>query len=393
MVQHSSVSAATWAVVGGRGARDAGAPLNVPPILASTFALGGERAYSRDDATPTWEAFEEVLGGLEHGQAVAFASGMASIAAIFDLLPIGAEIALANDCYQGVVGLATAGADQGRWSVRRLAADDTSGWQAMARSADLLWLESPSNPRLVVADLPAILATPRKPGAIAAVDNTLSTPLGQRPLDLGADLVVHSASKYLGGHSDLLLGVAVTSADELAQRLRRRRVLAGAIPGALEAYLALRGVRTLPLRLARATATASRLAERLLRHPDVARVRYPGLATHPGHQTARRFMHGFGAIVSFDVNGDARRAEAVCNRLEIVQHATSLGGVESTIERRAAVAGQEHLPPTLLRLSVGCEDPDDLWADLDRALAATRPRPRSQGRLEDHRPQDREQQQ
>src|SRR6266545_3145630 len=316
MVQHSSVSAATWAVVGGRGARDAGAPLNVPPILASTFALGGERAYSRDDATPTWEAFEEVLGGLEHGQAVTFASGMASIAAIFDLLPIGAEIALANDCYQGVVGLATAGADQGRWSVRRLAADDTSGWQAMARSA-----------------------------------------------------------------------------DELAQRLRRRRVLAGAIPGALEAYLALRGVRTLPLRLARATATASRLAERLLRHPDVARVRYPGLATHPGHQTARRFMHGFGAIVSFDVNGDARRAEAVCNRLEIVQHATSLGGVESTIERRAAVAGQEHLPPTLLRLSVGCEDPDDLWADLDRALAATRPRPRSQGRLEDHRPQDREQQQ
>src|SRR6266536_692711 len=260
MVQHSSVSAATWAVMGGRGARDAGAPLNVPPILASTFALGGERAYSRDDATPTWEAFEEVLGGLEHGQAVAFASGMASIAAIFDLLPVGAEIALANDCYQGVIGLATAGADQGRWSVRRLAADDTSGWQAMARSADLLWLESPSNPRLVVADL--------------------------------------------------LLGVAVSSADELAQRLRRRRVLAGAIPGALEAYLALRGVRTLPLRLARATATASRLAERLLRHPDVARVRYPGLATHPGHQTARRFMHGFGAIVSFDVNGDARRAEA-----------------------------------------------------------------------------------
>src|SRR6266508_2328203 len=204
MVQHSSVSAATWVVTGGRGARDAGAPLNVPPILASTFALGGERAYSRDDATPTWEAFEEVLGGLEHGQAVAFASGMAAIA-------------LANDCYQGVIGLATAGADQGRWSVRRLAADDTSGWQAMARSADLLWLESPSNPRLVVADLPAILATPRKPGAIAAVDNTLSTPLGQRPLDLGADLVVHSASKYLGGHSDLLLGVAVSSADELAQ--------------------------------------------------------------------------------------------------------------------------------------------------------------------------------
>jgi len=373
VVHNMAVSPETWAVIAGRGVRAAGAPLNVPPVLASTFALGGEREYSRDDATPTWEAFEDLIGGLEHGQAVSFASGMAAIAAVFDLLPAGARIVLPDDCYPGVVGLATAGTEQGRWSVIRLAVEDTDAWRKMAADADLLWLESPSNPLLAIADLPAILAVPRKPGAIAAVDNTLATPFGQRPLEFGADLVAHSATKYLGGHSDLLLGAVVTSSDSLVSRLRRRRELAGAIPGALEAYLALRGARTLPLRLARATETARRCAERLLHHPDVERVRYPGLTNDPGHVTARRFMNGFGAIVAFEVTGDARRADAVCTHLKVIRHATSLGGVETTIERRGAVAGQEHLPPSLLRLSVGCEDPSDIWADLDHALTATRP--------------------
>jgi cystathionine gamma-synthase len=373
MVHSTTVSPETWAVIAGRGVGATGAPLNVPPVLASTFALGGEREYSRDDATPTWEAFEDLVGGLEHGQAVSFASGMAAIASIFDLLPAGAEIALPDDCYPGVVGLATAGAAQDRWSVIRLPVEDTDAWRKVAADADLLWLESPSNPLLAIADLPAILAVPRKPGAIAAVDNTLATPFGQRPLKMGANLVAHSATKYLGGHSDLLLGAVVTTSDDLLPRLRKRRELAGAIPGALEAYLALRGARTLPLRLARAAETATRCALRLLRHPDVERVRYPGLTSDPGHETARRFMNGFGAIVSFEITGEARRADAVCTHLKIIRHATSLGGVETTIERRAAVAGQEHLPPTLLRLSVGCEDPDDIWADLDHALTATRP--------------------
>lgn len=366
-----NVSPETWAVLAGRGAGEAGAPLNVPPMLASTFTLGDRRAYSRDGATPTWEAFEELIGGLEHGHAVAFASGMAAIAAIFDLLRIGAEIVLPDDCYAGVVGLATVGAAQGRWSLARLAVADTAAWQQIAAKADLLWLESPSNPLLAIADLPAILAAPRKASAIAVADNTLATPLAQRPLELGSDLVVHSATKYLGGHSDLLLGAAVARTEELALRLRRRRQLAGATPGALETYLALRGARTLPLRLARATETAKQLAELLLHHPDVERVRYPGLSRDAGHETARRFMRGFGAIVTFEVTGDARRADAVCAQLELIRHATSFGGVETTIERRAAVAGQDHLPPGLLRLSVGCEHPDDIWADLDRALAAT----------------------
>jgi cystathionine gamma-synthase len=367
----ATVTRQTWAVIGGRGAAQEGAPLNVPPSLVSTFSLGGEREYSRDDGTPSWDAFEELLGGLEGGQAVAFASGMAAIASIFDLLPVGAQVVLPHDCYPGAVGLATAGAEQGRWSLTRLEVDDTPRWRTLAGRADLLWLESPSNPLLAVADLPAILAAPRKPGAVAVVDNTLATPLGQQPLTLGADVVVHSATKYLGGHSDLLLGAAVTTSDEVVIALRKRRKLAGATPGALESYLALRGARTLPLRLARASETAARLAQLLVQHDEVERVRYPGLAGDPGHETARRFMTGFGAIVSFEVVGDARRADAVCAQLEVIRHATSLGGVETTIERRAAVAGQEHVAPALLRLSVGCEDVDDLWADLDRALTRT----------------------
>ena len=167
-----------------------------------------------------------------------------------------------------------------------------------------------------------------------------------------------------------MLGAAVARDDELADRVRERRVLAGAIPGALETYLAVRGMRTLHLRVERATATAHELAVRLERHPEVSVVRYPGLPTHPTHAAARRFMRSYGAMISFDVDGDATRADAICECLRIVRHATSLGSVESTIERRAAVPGQEHLPPTLLRLSVGCENVEDLWSDLDSALEA-----------------------
>lgn len=357
-------------MIGGRGAHTPGSPLNVPPVLASNFVLGSDHAYTRDNGTPTWEAFEEVLGGLEHGIAVAFASGMAAAAAIFDLLPAGADVVLPDDCYQAVVGLAAAGQQLGRWSVTRLDPDDTKGWLRASEHADLLWLESPSNPLLDVADLPAILSHSRSAGAIAVVDNTFATPLGQQPLELGADLVLHSAAKYLGGHSDLMLGAAVARDDELARRLRERRLLAGAIPGALETYLALRGMRTLHLRLKRATATAHELATRLSGHKEVSTVRYPGLPTHPTHRTASRFMRGFGAMISFDVHRDANRADAICESLKIIRHATSLGSVETTIERRAAVPGQQHLPPTLLRLSVGCEDVEDLWSDLDSALGA-----------------------
>jgi len=357
----------SWLVSAGRG-HDINAPLNAPLVLASNFRLGGTRAYARDDGTSTWEAFEQIIGGLEGGDAVAFASGMGAIAAVFDQLKTGAIIALPEDCYQGVVGLAEAGQSKGRWVVERLAVADTPGWLRACEKADLVWLESPSNPLLVVADVQKICAGPRKSGSLLVVDNTFTTPLNQRPLALGADVSVQSVTKLIGGHSDLLAGVASTHRPVLASALRKSRELAGATPGALEMFLATRGVRTMALRLERAQCTAMTLAAWLETHPRVRTVRYPGLPSHGTHEVAKSQLRGFGTVISFDVDGSAQTADDVCAKLRVVQHATSLGGVESTIERRAAVPGQEHLPPSLLRLSVGIEHDDDLKADLDQAL-------------------------
>jgi cystathionine gamma-synthase len=245
---------------------------------------------------------------------------------------------------------------------------DTARWIEMCGLADLIWLESPSNPLLTVADLDAICAAPRKRGAILGVDNTFATPLNQRPLALGADVAMQSATKFIGGHSDLLSGVVTVRDANLLAALRQARELAGATPGTLETFLAVRGARTLALRLERAQCNAMTLAERLARHPNVTLTRYPGLASHPTHAAARRQLKGFGTIISFDVRGGTSAADALCAGLQLIQHATSLGAVESTIERRASIPGQEHLPPALLRLSVGIEAVEDLWTDLDRAL-------------------------
>ena len=357
----------SWLVSAGR-ARKAGAPLNIPPWPASNFVLGGDRAYARDDGTPGWEALEEIVGGLEGGSAIAFASGMAGIAAVFEQLPAGAKVALPDDCYQGVAGLANAGQRRGRWNVRRIVVADTAAWIQACADSDLIWLESPSNPLLVVTELEEICAAPRKQGAILGVDNTFATPLNQRPLALGADVSVQSVTKFIGGHSDLLGGVVTVRDAALLTMLRQARELAGATPGALETFLAVRGARTLAVRLDRAQRNAMILAERLSDHPYVLITRYPGLASHPTHDAARRQLKGFGTIISFDIRGDAEAADAACARLRLIQHATSLGAVESTIERRASVPGQEHLPPSLLRLSVGIEAVEDLWTDLDQAL-------------------------
>ncbi len=357
----------TWLVASGRPT-EPGDPLSVPLIPASNFLKGAGRDYARNEGTPTWEALEEIVGGLEGGKAVAFASGMAAVAAVFDQLVPGALVVLPDDCYQGAAGLAAEGAQKSRWSVRRLAVDDTAGWVRSCAEADLLWLESPSNPLLTVADLEAVCAAPRKPGAIVAVDNTFATPLNQQPLEFGATVSVHSATKYIGGHSDLLAGVAVAKDEVLWRALMKSRVLMGATPGTLEAFLAARGARTLALRLRHVEQTAMTLAERLETHPLVACVRYPGLPSHPTHAVASRTLKGYGTIISFDLRGGAEFADAVCRNVKLIRHATSLGAVESTMERRAAIPGQEHLPPSLLRLSVGIEDGDDLWADLDAAM-------------------------
>lgn len=342
---------ATWLVTGGR--EDVvGGPLNVPIVPASNFISDGTSPYARGRGTATWAAFEEVVGGLEGGQAVSFSSGMAAVDAVLSLVPAGGTLVIPDDCYQGVAGLAREGAGLGRWSVTRLATDDTDAWVAAAATADLLWFETPSNPLLVVGDLPTVAAAPR--AGLLVVDNTFATPLLQQPLELGADVSMQSATKFLGGHSDLLMGVATTRSDELARHLRQYQGLHGATPGALEAYLALRGMRTLSLRLERGQASARELAQRLAEHPAVEVVRYPG----------------FGSMLSFDVVGGGDAADAVCARTRLVRNATSLGGVESTMERRAVIAGQEHLPPGLVRLSVGIEDVEDLWRDLANALSA-----------------------
>ena len=290
----------------------------------------------------------------------------------------GSRIVAPADCYLGVGELLADGQQQGRWAVDRVDLTDTGSVQAAVDGAALLWLETPSNPLLEVADLPALCAAGRRAGAIVGVDNTFATPLLQQPLAFGADVVVHSVTKFIGGHSDLLSGITIARDQALAGHIRHRRGLSGATPGALEAFLALRGLRTLALRtlalrLDRGQRNAGELARRLHGHPAVSRVRYPGLPGDPGHRTAAAQMTGFGAVLAFEV-ADAPTADRLCDAVHVIVHATSLGGVESTIERRGKLPGQEHIPPGLLRLSVGCEHIDDIWNDLNSALEqASRP--------------------
>jgi cystathionine gamma-synthase len=364
--ERSELDPRSWVVTAGRGLGP-GDPLNVPIVPASNFVLGGDLGYARAEGTPTWHALETLIGGLEGARTLSFSSGMAAAAAVFDLLHVGASIVLPDDCYQGVVALAEDGRARGRWSLERLALPDTVGWIEAVQRADLVWLESPSNPLLNLADIATIGAAPRRPGTLLVVDNTFATPLNQRPLELGADISMMSVTKYIGGHSDLLSGALSTKDDALFDSLQRSRQLAGATPGALEAYLAVRGARTLVIRLEAAQHNAQAIAEYLAAHPSVASVRYPGLTDHPQHDLAKAQLGGFGTIVTFEV-GDAEAALALCEATRVVRHATSLGAVESTMERRAAISGQEHLPAGLIRLSVGIEAVGDLVADLDQAL-------------------------
>lgn len=363
----SDWSPETWLIAAGRR-RTPGAPLNVAPVFASNFYLPDDRSYSRTHGTATTDALEELIGQLEGGRALAFGSGMAAVATLFQRLPAGSHIAVPSDPYHGVAGIIAEGEQQNRWTVRRLDQADTPAWLDALQACDLVWLESPENPLITVADLPTICGAPRRDSTLVGVDSTFATPLNQRPLDYGADVVMHSATKFIGGHSDLLAGVLVTRNDELYDEFQERRMLYGASIGGMEAFLTIRGARTMGLRMERAQLSAMELAVRLEAHPEISRVLYPGLVSHGTHDVAKSFMNGFGAMLSFETTGRGERATDVCHRVELIHHATSLGGVESTMERRASIVGQERIPPTLIRLSVGCEDVDDLWNDLTRAL-------------------------
>jgi cystathionine gamma-synthase len=339
---------ATIAVTAGRPSAP-GDPLNQPIVLASNFRSGGE--YSRTHGTDTWAALETAVGALESGRAIAFSSGMAAASAIvFALAP--KVVVIPTVSYMGVRSLLSEYQLRGQVDLRPVDITDTMAVATAAQGADVVWVETPTNPTLDVADLAAIGAISSDAGAAMVVDSTFATPLLQRPLDHGAAIVLHSGTKFIGGHSDLLIGLCVTSDDAVYERLVQARTYQGATPGALEAFLALRGLRTLPIRLAAMQRNAEVLVARLRAHPSVAEVRYPGQ----------------GAMVSFVVGGGAVAADALCDGVRVLVPATSLGGVETTIERRQKYAGDAHVPPGLLRMSVGIEDVDDLWADLAATL-------------------------
>ena len=362
----------TIAVQAGRPPRVPGAAINPPISLSSTYIHDTDVQYGRD-GNVGYGAFETALGTLDGGTTISFSSGLAVATALADLVPTGGTIVLPEVAYFGVRNVFARMEKHGRLTVRPVAPDDTEAVVAACVGADVVWVEAIANPLMAVADVPAIAGAAHDNGAIVIVDATFATPLRQRPLDLGADIVMHSATKLLGGHSDLLLGAATCKDPVHAEFLWTHRHDHGAVPGALEAFLATRGLRTLAVRLDRAEASAGELARRLTAHPHVSRVYYPGLPDDPQHERASRVLSGgYGSMLSFDVDGDAAQTEEVLGRLQLVAHATSLGGVESLIERRARWAGDASIVgASLCRMSVGIENVDNIWADLDQALRAT----------------------
>ena len=344
----------TSAITAGRPEVAPDAPLNPPIVISSTFHAGGPIGYGRY-GNESWSALETAIAELEGGATLSFSSGMAAISAVFSILPIGAPVVASNQGYSGCMTLLNQLHTSGRLEVRFVEITDTEEVIAAMKGAALLWVESPTNPCLDVADLPALITAAKKMGIGVAVDNTFATPLIQKPLSMGADIVMHSVTKFLAGHSDVVLGSLSTNDQGLLKRLEDARKFNGSIPGPFEAWLALRGIRTFPLRFRAAEATAKELISRLSSHAKVTKVRYPG----------------FGAIISFEFDGTAEQTQKVCESSKIIAHATSLGGIESLWERRRRWAIESpSVPEQLIRLSVGCEHVDDLWNDIEQALKA-----------------------
>lgn len=350
-----------------------------PPIhLSTTFErdpdLGfrGGHLYTRY-SNPNRQALEACLAQLEGGTAAAcFASGSAATSAILQALEPDDHIVLPQDAYYGTIKLAR---DVfGQWRLRYDAIDMTDVARvehAITPRTRIVWIESPSNPMVRVVDIAAIARVARQAGAWVVVDNTWATPVLQRPLDLGADVVMHSTTKYLGGHGDVLGGALVARAEDhpLFAGARAVQQMGGAVPSPFECWLAMRGIRTLPWRVRAQTDNAGRIARFLAGHARVEAVHYPGLPSHPGHEIARRQMSGPGAMLSLQVRGGRDAAIAFTNRLRLFTRATSLGGTESLIEHRHSVEGADtRSPDNLLRVSVGLEHADDLIEDLDRGL-------------------------
>ena len=342
----------TTAITAGRPLIAPDAALNPAIVLTSTFHSGGAIGYGRY-GNQTWSALESAIGELEGGSTLVFSSGMAAISAVFSILPIGAPIVASNQGYSGVMTLLNSYHESGRLEVRFVDVVQTQSVMDAMNGAALVWLESPTNPCLDVAELEILIAHAKKLGIGVAVDNTFATPLVQNPLAMGADIVMHSVTKFLSGHSDVLMGSLSTNDPALLKRLTDSRSFNGSIPGPFETWLALRGLRTFPLRFNKSQENAQKLIERLKAHPKITRVRYPG----------------FGAIVSFEVAGTAEQTQKVCDSSRLIAHATSLGGVESLWERRRRWPMESlSVPEQLIRLSVGCEHVEDIWDDIELAL-------------------------
>ena len=348
------LSASTIAVSAGRPPRVPGGPLNAPITFASALIPGGESEYGRH-GNPAWDAFETVLGELEGGRALAFSSGTSATAALFELVPAGAAVVAPRHSYHGTLTQLQERDRKKQIELRLVDIANTAEVISASEDAALVWIESPTNPALEIADIEAIAKAAGRSGTAVAVDNTFATPLRQKPLAMGADFVVHSASKLLSGHSDVILGAIVTNSDRAWRALESRRRTLGSIPGAMECWLATRGIRTLHVRLDRAEANASELHKRLGASPLVADSLYPG----------------FGNIIAFEIHAGPDAAQKMTEQSSLITYATSLGGVETTWERRRRWIGEATtIPEGLVRLSVGIEDVDDLWNDISQSMEA-----------------------
>ena len=352
----------------------------VPPIHTSTTYLrdpdGGYRSgriYARAD-NPSFDLPEAMLTALEGGAgSLVYSSGMAAATAVFMSLRPGDHVIAPNIMYWGLRNWLKTSAIEWGLEVDFVDGEDSEAFARCLRKdqTKIVWIETPANPTWAISDIAAIAEIAHGAGARLAVDSTVATPVLTRPIEHGADIVMHSATKYLNGHSDVLAGTLTTAQrDDFWERLVNRRASTGATLGPFEAWLLVRGMRTLYLRVERACRTAQRLAEHFSEHAKISRVYYPGLPGHPGHDiAARQLTGGFGGMLSVSVEGGTEAAVAVAAKTKLWHRATSLGGVESLIEHRASIEGPDSpVPPDLLRLSVGIEDPDDLIADLEQAL-------------------------